>query len=476
MRKTKIICTMGPACDSIDILKDLIRAGMNVARLNMAHGDLAEHAGRIRKIRQAGQEKGQYVPIMLDIKGPEVRIGPLKKTAVVLESGAEFVLTTKEMLGDEHCVSVNYTELPQVVDPGAIILIDDGLIELTVMDVEAERVKCKVVTGGVLKGRKGVNLPGIRTNLPGVTAKDVEHIQFGLSNKIDYIAASFVRQAKDIVEIRRILEESGAPHVQIIAKIENEEGVERIDEIIEAADGVMVARGDLGVEVPIEEVPFVQQDLIERCRLAGKPVIVATHMLESMQTNPRPTRAEVTDVANAVLQMADVIMLSGETAAGKYPVESVEAMASIAERTEQTLDSIDKEYGNWSAYSSYKQTSSITEMVCQAAVITSLNLQAQAIITPTESGYTARMVAKFRPKAPIVAVTEHNHVLAGLCLQWGVIPVKGEHVKTTDEMFQNAVDLAIEAGIIRKGDYAVIAAGVPIGQTGSTNLVKIVEI
>ena len=344
------------------------------------------------------------------------------------------------------------------------------------MDVEAERVKCKVVTGGVLKGRKGVNLPGIRTNLPGVTAKDVEHIQFGLSNKIDYIAASFVRQAKDIVEIRRILEESGDPHVQIIAKIENEEGVERIDEIIEAADGVMVARGDLGVEVPIEEVPFVQQDLIERCRLAGKPVIVATHMLESMQTNPRPTRAEVTDVANAVLQMADVIMLSGETAAGKYPVESVEAMASIAERTEQTLDSIDKEYGNWSAYSSYKQTSSITEMVCQAAVITSLNLQAQAIITPTESGYTARMVAKFRPKAPIVAVTEHNHVLAGLCLQWGVIPVKGEHVKTTDEMFQNAVDLAIEAGIIRKGDYAVIAAGVPIGQTGSTNLVKIVEI
>lgn len=338
MLKTKIICTMGPACDSVSTIKEMIQAGMTVGRLNMAHGELEDHVMRMNNIRQAARELNTYVPIMMDIKGPEVRIGKLKEASCELIIGEELILTTEDVLGDATRLPVNYAELPLVVKTGDRILIDDGLVDLNVISVDGNDIRCLIISGGTLKPRKGVNLPGIKTTLPGVTERDVVHINFGIQNNVEIIAASFVRKAEDILEIRNILEEANASHVQIISKIENEEGMLNLDAIIEASDGIMVARGDLGVEVPIEDVPMMQREMINKCNLVGKPVIVATHMLESMQVNPRPTRAEVSDVANAVIQGADVVMLSGETAAGKYPIASVQTMAAIAKRAESMID------------------------------------------------------------------------------------------------------------------------------------------
>jgi pyruvate kinase len=471
MRKTKIICTMGPACDSVPVLKDMIRAGMSVARLNLAHGDLDEHKGRIDRVRQAAAELGAPVAILLDIKGPEIRTGLLQEPAYELQTGASLTLTTEQITGDAGRISVSYDGLTKDVREGSRILIDDGLIELRVESVEGTEIHCRILNGGKIKARKGVNLPGVKTSLPGVTERDVMHIRFGVEQQIDIIAMSFVRKAEDVLEVRRMLEELGAGHVQIISKIENEEGVDELDRILEASDGLMVARGDLGVEIPVEDVPLVQKQMIHKSNLAGKPVITATHMLDSMQSNPRPTRAEASDVANAVLDGTDVLMLSGETAAGKYPVESVQTMASIAEKAESMLP-----YEELLRTKSAVQKTNVTEVVSQAAVGASLGLQAKAIITPTESGFSARMVSKYRPSAPIIAVTPDERVVRRLSLVWGVTPVLGERVKSTDEMIQAALVKGRGTGLVSEGDLVVISAGVPVGESGSTNLIKIEHI
>jgi pyruvate kinase len=471
MRKTKILCTLGPSCDSVATLADMINKGMTVARLNMAHGELEEHSVRIRKIRQAAAELNTFVPVLLDIKGPEIRIGKLKDQYIELHNNDEIILTTSQILGDNKRISITYEDMTKVIHPNSRILIDDGLIELRVLSIEDRDIHCKVINGGNLKPRKGVNLPGVKTTLPGITERDVHHILFGLENQIDIVAVSFVRKAEDILEVRRILKENNAEHVQVISKIENEEGVSNLDEIIEVSDGIMVARGDLGVEIPVEEVPLVQRKIIEKCNLAGKPVIVATHMLDSMQVNPRPTRAEVSDVSAAVLQGADVLMLSGETAAGKYPVESVSTMATIAEKAESTID-----YFEQFSKRRKQHSTNMTEIISQAVVSSSLELNAKSIITSTESGFTARMVSKYRPKAPIVAITQHHRTLQRLCLLWGVVPVLGDCVTTTDEMFDSAINNSNKTGLLEKGDYVVITAGVPIGRSGTTNLIKVQQI
>ncbi|NGM81554.1 pyruvate kinase [Paenibacillus sp. 7124] len=471
MMKTKIICTIGPASESIETLKEMIAAGMTVARLNMAHGELEEHSARIRNVRQAASELGTFVPIMMDIKGPEVRIGKLKEEFCVLKAGERLILTTEEILGDAQCISVNYPDMTAVVKPGDRILIDDGLIDLTVTGVQGHDIECLIVSGGNLKPRKGVNLPGIRTTLPGVTERDIRHIHFGFKEGVEMIAASFVRRGDDIREIRSILDANGADHVQIISKIENHEGMTNLDDIIEASDGIMAARGDLGVEVPIEDVPMLQKEMIDKCNKAGKPVIVATHMLESMQINPRPTRSEVSDVANAVLQGADVVMLSGESAAGKYPVQSVRTMAAVAAKAETMIDYKDRFIRGFEW-----DSESITEVISRSAVSSSLILGAKAIIAATESGFTARMISKHRPQAPIIAVTPHREVLPKICLLSGVIPVLGDPVSTTDEMFESSVKGAIKTGTVAAGDTVVLCAGIPIWKTGTTNLVKIQQV
>ncbi|KAA9007424.1 pyruvate kinase [Paenibacillus spiritus] len=471
MMRTKIICTIGPASESVGTLKDMIAAGMTVARLNMAHGELEEHSARIRNVRQAAAEMGTFIPIMMDIKGPEVRIGKLKTDYVVLKPGDSLTLTTEELLGDETRISVNYPDMPSVVKPGDRILIDDGLIDLTVTDVQGGDMVCRIVSGGTLKPRKGVNLPGIHTTLPGVTERDIRHIQFGLGEKIEMIAASFVRQGDDIREIRSILERSGAGHVQIISKIENHEGMTNLDDIIEASDGIMAARGDLGVEVPVEKVPRLQKEMIDKCNRAGKPVIVATHMLESMQMNPRPTRSEVSDVANAVLQGADVVMLSGESAAGKYPVQSVRTMAAAAAEAETMISYKERFIASFD----WKE-SNTTEVISRSAVSSSLMLGAKAIIAATESGYTARMISKHRPEAPIIAVTPNRETLAKICLCSGVVPVLGNPVSSTDEMFESSVASAVRTGTVAEGDTVVLCAGVPIWKAGTTNLIKIEQV
>lgn len=471
MLRTKIICTLGPACDSSDTLKEMIRAGMTVGRLNMAHGEPEEHAARIERVRQAAKELDTFIPIMMDIKGPEVRIGKLKEESCVLTAGETLVLTTEQIEGDCTRVSVNYPDMPKVVKANDRILIDDGLIELRVESATDKEMVCRIVSGGKLKPRKGVNLPGIHTTLPGVTERDIRHIGFGVEQNIEMIAVSFVRKGDDIREVRRILEERGAGHVQIISKIENEEGIDHLDDILEASDGIMVARGDLGVEVPVEKVPAMQKEMIDKCNLAGKPVIVATHMLESMQINPRPTRAEVSDVYNAVMQGADVVMLSGESAAGKYPVQAVQTMARVAGQAEAMID-----YPEQFNRKRAEHASDITEVVSQSAVSAALELDAKAIITSTESGFTARMVSKYRPKAPILAITHNPHVLSKVCLLSGVFPFLGEQVTTTDEMFRSAIQTALKTGYVSQGDTVVLSAGLPLGQAGTTNLMQVRQV
>jgi pyruvate kinase len=468
MRKTKIVCTIGPSSESLDMLKKLISAGLNVARLNFSHGDFEEHGNRIINIRRACKELNSTVAILLDTKGPEIRLGKLKEEPVELVQGEHIVLTTEEMLGDAKRVSITYKDLPNDVHIGSTILIDDGLIGLTVVRIRGSEIECRIINGGQIKSRKGVNVPGVRISLPGITEKDRNDIIFGIEQGIDFIAASFVRKANDVLEIRELLERYNASHIQIISKIENQEGVDNMDEILEVSDGLMVARGDLGVEIPAEEVPLVQKSMIEKCNRAGKPVITATQMLDSMQRNPRPTRAEASDVANAIFDGTDAIMLSGETAAGKYPLESVQTMSRIAERAESALP-----YREIFVKQSLAQQTNVTEAISQAVANSSLDLDAKAIITSTESGYTARMVSKYRPKAPIIAVTPREQVMRRLCLIWGAFPVKGEIADTTDQMIEMAVDSGIRMGYIRLGDLVVITAGVPVGRSGTTNLIKI---
>ncbi|TYP71167.1 pyruvate kinase [Paenibacillus methanolicus] len=467
MRKTKIVCTIGPSSESLENTKKLINAGMNVARLNFSHGDFEEHGGRIKNIRIASQELGKTVAILLDTKGPEIRLGKLADEYELIQ-GETVTLTTEEIIGDNKRIPVTYANLPQDVHVGSSILIDDGLIGLTVEAIEGTEIHCRIINSGPVKSKKGVNVPGVAISLPGITEKDANDIVFGIEQGVDFIAASFVRKASDVLEIRELLEKHGASHIQIISKIENQQGVDNLDEILEVSDGLMVARGDLGVEIPAEEVPLVQKQMIQKCNRAGKPVITATQMLDSMQRNPRPTRAEASDVANAIFDGTDAIMLSGETAAGKYPVESVQTMSRIAVRAESAL-----EYREIFTKLASAQQTTVTEAISQAVANAALDLSAKAIITSTESGYTARMIAKYRPKSPIIAVTPEEQVMRRLALVWGVIPVKGTPADTTDEMFDIAVRGGIDSGIVKLGDTVIITAGVPVGRSGSTNLIKI---
>ncbi|MCP3741181.1 pyruvate kinase [Rossellomorea sp. BNER] len=470
MRKTKIVCTIGPASESIEKLTQLMEAGMNVARLNFSHGDHEEHGQRIKNIREAAKKTGKTVAILLDTKGPEIRTNNMENGVIQLTQGSNVIVSMKEVLGTKEKFSVTYSGLIEDVQVGSKILLDDGLIGLEVIEIHQEQgeLVTKVMNTGELKNKKGVNVPGVSVNLPGITEKDASDILFGIEQGIDFIAASFVRRAADVLEIHQLLEERNASHIQIIPKIENQEGVDNINEILEVSNGLMVARGDLGVEIPAEEVPLVQKALIKKCNALGKPVITATQMLDSMQRNPRPTRAEASDVANAIFDGTDAIMLSGETAAGLYPVEAVQTMNNIASRAETALN-----YNEILSNRSKDCEHNMTDAIGQSVAHTAINLDVNAIIAPTESGHTARMIAKYRPKAPIVAVTGDDSVSRRLALVWGVVPQVGRRVSTTDEMLDMAVEEGLNSGVIKHGDLVVITAGVPIGESGTTNLMKI---
>ncbi|GAE27899.1 pyruvate kinase [Halalkalibacter wakoensis JCM 9140] len=468
MRKTKIVCTIGPASESIEKLEALIEAGMNVARLNFSHGDFEEHGARIRNIREAAEKTGKTVAILLDTKGPEIRTQTLEDGVAELTAGDELIVSMTEVVGNNKKISVTYPGLVNDVQPGSKILLDDGLIGLEVTEVGEDQLVTKVMNSGVLKNKKGVNVPNVSVNLPGITEKDAEDIKFGIEQGVDFIAASFVRRATDVLEIRELLDNNGGSEIHIIPKIENQEGVDNIDEILEVSDGLMVARGDLGVEIPAEEVPLVQKVLIKKCNAVAKPVITATQMLDSMQRNPRPTRAEASDVANAIFDGTDAIMLSGETAAGDYPVESVQTMHNIATRTEQALN-----YAAMLRKKTKEETTTITSAIGQSVAHTAMNLSASVILSATESGHTARIVSKYRPKSPIVAVASNPKVIRKLNLVWGVTPILGNEASSTDEMFESTIGTALESGSIKQGDLVVITAGVPVGESGTTNIMKV---
>ncbi|MDD9310651.1 pyruvate kinase [Cytobacillus firmus] len=470
MRKTKIVCTIGPASESVERLTQLIEAGMNVARLNFSHGDFQEHGQRIQNIREASAKTGKTVAILLDTKGPEIRTNNMVDGAIELRAGENIIISMNEVEGTAEKFSVTYAGLIEDVHTGSKILLDDGLIglEVTKIDKANSEIHTKILNSGTLKNKKGVNVPGVSVNLPGITEKDAQDIIFGIEQGVDFIAASFVRRASDVLEIRQLLEEHNASYINIIPKIENQEGVDNIEEILEISDGLMVARGDLGVEIPAEEVPLVQKKLIKKCNAQGKPVITATQMLDSMQRNPRPTRAEASDVANAIFDGTDAIMLSGETAAGSYPVEAVQTMHNIASRAESALD-----HKEILSNRSKDNEHNITDAIGESVAHTALNLDVNAIITPTESGHTARMISKYRPKAPIVAVTSNDYVSRRLSLTWGVYPQIGQKASTTDDMLDIAVEESLNSGIVASGDLVVITAGVPVGEAGTTNLMKI---
>ncbi|ODG90732.1 MULTISPECIES: pyruvate kinase [Bacillaceae] len=468
MRKTKIVCTIGPASESVEKLVELINAGMNVARLNFSHGSHEEHAARITSIREASKQTGRTVAILLDTKGPEIRTLDFEGGQAELTTGNEVIITTEPVVGTAEKFAVSYEGLIDDVHVGSRILIDDGLIGLEVIGIEGNDIRTKVLNSGLVKNKKGVNVPNVRVNLPGITEKDISDIQFGIEQNVDFIAASFVRKASDVLEIRELLGKHGAEYIQIIPKIENQEGIDNIDEILEVSDGLMVARGDMGVEIPPEEVPIVQKLLIKKCNNLGKPVITATQMLDSMQRNPRPTRAEASDVANAILDGTDAIMLSGETAAGSYPVESVSMMNSIALRIEKSL-----QYEELFKKRQRENKGTITDAIGQSVAATALNLKVAAIIAPTESGHTAKMISKYRPKAPILAITSDIRICRRLTLVWGVQTEYRERANSTDEMLQHAMEAAQDAKFVSNGDTVIITAGLPVGETGMTNMMKI---
>nr|WP_092071889.1 pyruvate kinase [Dendrosporobacter quercicolus]NSL49453.1 pyruvate kinase [Dendrosporobacter quercicolus DSM 1736]SDM30901.1 pyruvate kinase [Dendrosporobacter quercicolus] len=467
MKKTKIICTVGPSTDKPGVLEAMIEAGMNVARFNFSHGNHQDHAARIALVRAAAEKAGKPVALLLDTKGPEMRIGKFAEGKVHLQEGQKFILTTREITGTKDEVSVNHKLLPTEVSPGDKILLSDGLIGLQVQAVEGQDILTTVLNGGQISNLKRVAAPGVAVNLPFLSEQDIADILFGASHDMDFVAASFVQRGADVLAIRRVLEEAGAT-MDIIAKIENAEGVHNIDEILKVVDGLMVARGDLGVEIPTEEVPIVQKDLIEKCNRAGKPVITATQMLESMVTNPRPTRAEASDIANAIMDGTDVIMLSGETASGQYPVEAVQMMAKIAIRTEAALS-----YGSLLLSQGISLQRSSTDAISHATVQVAHELHAAAIVTSSERGYTPRMVSKYRPQAPIVAVTPHAKTVRRMQLLWGVEAVLGVQSHNSDDMVTNSVNSALQAGAIKEGDLIVLTAGVPVGLTGTTNMLRV---
>ncbi len=465
-RKTKIVCTIGPASSTECTLRSMINAGMDVARLNFSHGDHASHKVTADMIKKVREELGTYTALLLDTKGPEVRVGTFKEP-IMLEKGAEFSLVFDDIVGDETKVSITYKDLWRDLKVGARILIDDGLVELRAEEVNCERIRCTVINGGRVSNRKGVNLPDVQLSLPFLSERDKADIKFGIDEDFDFIAASFVQRAEDIVELREFCEKNGNSNIKIIAKIENAAGVENADEIIKVSDAIMVARGDMGVEIPMEDIPIVQKKLITKAYNAGKPAITATQMLDSMTKNPRPTRAEITDVANAIYDGTSAIMLSGETAAGAYPVESVRTMASIAVRTESDISYTERFSRNQSGFTS------VTTAISHAACTTASDLGANAVVAVTKSGQTARMISRFRPETPIIGCSPSLKVCRQLSLSWGVTPLLIEEQTSSDALFDHAIDLAYKNGLVEYGDLAVITAGVPIGISGTTNVLKV---
>ena len=469
MRKTKIVCTLGPATDREGVLRQMLEAGMNVARFNFSHGSHAEHKGRLDALKALRAELGLPVAAMLDTKGPEVRLKSFAAGSVMLRTGQEFTLTTRDIVGDEHGCSITYADLPGDVKAGDTILLDDGLVRLTVLETTAADVRCRVENDGAMKNNKGVNVPGIRLSMPYMSQRDREDILFGVEQGFDFIAASFVRTADDVREIRRLLDEADSS-IQIIAKIENQEGVSNLAEILSVADGIMVARGDMGVEIDFTEIPIIQKDIIAQCVAAGKPVITATQMLDSMMENPRPTRAEITDVANAIYDGTSAIMLSGETAAGKYPVEAVQTMDAIARRTEANIDY------NKPVRKSGRAKLSITAATAHAACTTALDIGADAILTVSQRGITAQMVSSFRPSTMVVALLLNPQVQRQMALYWGVEPITMPYASSTDELVDFAVQSAETSGLVSQGDLVVVTAGVPVGVSGTTNMIRVQQV
>lgn len=477
MKKTKIICTMGPNTNNEEMMRALVQNGMDIARFNFSHGDYEEQKMRMDLLKKVREEEKKPIAILLDTKGPEIRTGALKDgKKVMLESGSLFTLTTETVIGDEQKVSITYEGLVEDVQIGSTILIDDGLIGLEVKEKRESEIVCTVINGGELGEKKGVNVPNVPVRLPAITQKDREDIRFGAEQQVDFIAASFVRNAECILEIKSFLKECGAPCIPVIAKIENAEGIKNIDEIIRCADGIMVARGDLGVEIPAEEVPYLQKLIIQKCNDNYKPVITATQMLDSMIRNPRPTRAEVTDVANAVYDGTDAVMLSGETAQGKYPVEALRMMVQIVENAEEHLD-----YDTLLQKSQAHRRKSISSAIGYSSVATAANLNAKCILTPTMSGATARVVSKFKPKADIIGVTPNEEILRKMQIFWGVCPAKSVECHTTEDICNEAIELATAKQFVETGDIVVLTAGIPStvipkSRDGVSNMMRIVTI
>ena len=466
-KKTKIVCTLGPASQSEETLTKLVENGLNVCRFNFSHGSHEEHKERMDTVKKVREKLNKPVAILLDTKGPEIRTGNFADPEVFLEEGSKFIITMEDVIGTNEICTVSYKGLAEDVVEGDKILIDDGLVGLRVEEVIGEEIHCVVENSGIVKNHKGINVPGVKINLPALTPKDVSDIEFGIAQGIDFIAASFVRKASDVLAIREVLENNNATDIQIISKIENQEGVDNLEEILQVSDGLMVARGDLGVEIPTEEMPIVQKEMIKKCNELGKPVITATQMLDSMIRNPRPTRAEVTDVANAIYDGTDAIMLSGETAAGKYPVEAVKVMAAIAKRIEETLD-----HDNTLRNKGLNSTN-VTDAISYATCTTAKSLNASAIVTSTSSGHTARMVSKFKPNTPIIAATPNERTSRQLALSWGVYTVICQQALTTDDLIDNSIESSKKEGFIKEGELVVITAGVPTGVSGTTNLIKV---
>lgn len=468
MRKTKIVCTLGPATDRDGILEKLICSGVNVLRCNFSHADHEEHGNRINQVKQLREKHNRPVAILLDTKGPEIRIGVFKDKEIELVEGQEFTLYNADVEGTQEGVSITYKELYEDVHAGSSILIDDGLVEITVKEVKNKDIVCIVKNGAKISNRKGVNVPDIKLSMPFLSDKDKDDIKFGIENDIDFVAASFVRRADDVRKLRKYMDTHGGYEVHIIAKIENREGVKNIDEILECVEGVMVARGDMGVEIPYEEVPVIQKMIIKKAIDTGKHVITATQMLDSMIKNPRPTRAEATDVANAIYDGTSAIMLSGETANGQYPLESFLAMTKIAEFTEGDID-----YRKRFFAKERKANPDVTDAICHATVTTALDINASAIVTVTKSGLSARNVSKYMPPCQLISCTMDQKVWRQLNLVWGSVPMLIEKQKDVFELFDVACDIALEHGIISKGDLVVHTSGVPIGVSGTTNMIKV---
>lgn len=468
MRKTKIICTLGPSTDNEDVLRELMLNGMDVVRINMSHQTHEEHKARMDVVKKLRKELDLPIAILLDTKGPEIRTGNFEQKSVVLENGQNFTLTTEECLGTKEKCSITFKNLPNDVQRGTKILIDDGLIELRVTDKTKTEIHCTVINGGVVSSHKGINVPDVFLSMPFLSEQDKKDLAFGVEQDVDFIAASFTRTANDINELRAELEKHGGSDIKIIAKIENKDGVKNIDEIVRVSDGIMVARGDLGVEIPFEEIPLIQKQLIKKTRNSDKPVITATQMLDSMIKNPRPTRAETTDVANAIYDGTSVIMLSGETAAGSYPIDAVKTMSAIAEFTESHIDYI----GRFQKRDVVERPD-VTSAISHATCTTAHDLGATAIVTVSKSGNTSRMLSKYRPNCPIISGTPSEKVWRQTNMSWGVIPIRIEEKDNTDELFDHVIDVAQHCKLLSNGDLVVITAGVPLGVSGTTNLMKV---